>query len=277
MERLQSPPALAAAESVPELPLPPNLEIRTLPLLRRLDALREPDVTQPEVDQFLRGLSAILPEQESPRERADLMLDVLEDSRLCELTGSDGTQVGATALEVLLALGYPYALEVTPTMLARVRDSAPTTIPRSVFVGVGVAGVSALFYLSGFLSQYLSYLSLSEGPTPYSWQGVPGRPAFDDAVTQLPLLFTLLLAPATLTALTWSLKWRGPRLLFNALQWGLGAAGLWLGLTGGLFDLYVQDSHQGSLLLLGTMTLVSALCLRPRASPPPSPEPRPSG
>lgn len=272
MERLQSAPTLAPAESVPELPLPPDLEIRSLPLLQRLDALREPGVTQREVDLFLQGLAAILPEHETPRVRADLMLDVLEDSRLCELTGSDGSQVGAIALEVLLALGYPYALEVTPAMLARVRGSERTPTPRSVIVGVSVAGVSGLVYLSGYLSQYLSYLSLGEGPVPSSWRGVQSRPTFDDAVTLLPLFFTLLLAPAALTALTWPLKWRVPRMFFNTLQWMLGTAGLWLGLTRDLFDLHLQTSHQESLVLLSTLTLLSAFCLRSRSSTPTPPE-----
>ena len=46
-----------------------------------------------------------------PRVRADVMLDILEDKRLCALTGSDGRRVGVMALEALLELGFPYALE----------------------------------------------------------------------------------------------------------------------------------------------------------------------
>ena len=274
MPRLQQAPAPLTAEDVPEPSLPPVLEIRSLPLLERLDALREPGVSQREVDLFLEGLSAILPEHESPRVRADLMLDVLEDSRLCELTGSNGARVGATALEVLLELGYPYALEVTPAMLARARVAARTPLPRSVFVGLGAAALTSLLCLSGFLSQFLSYLDLLEHPIGESW--VPQ--GFDSSVTWLPLFLALLMAPPLFTGLSWMLRLRVPTLLFNVTQWLVGGWTVWLGVNRSLFDLSLDaGSHQVSLVLFGLLTLGGAFCLRPRAQAEPTPLPGPRG
>lgn len=269
MQRLQPAAASHATEDVPDLPLPPDLEIRSLPLLQRLDSLREPGVTQQEVDLFLKGLSAVLPAQESPRVRADLMLDILEDSRLCELTGSDGGQVGATALEVLLTLGYPYALEVTPAMLARVREAEPSTLPPSVPVGLGVAGATGLVYLVTFLPQFLDLLELRNayhGRLPTS-----ALRGFDDTAVYLPLFMALFLGPTLLTGLTWICKLHGARPYFNLLQWIVGVAGLWLGLTGHLLGL--GSHHPLGVLSCSALTLVSAFCLRPREDP----EQAPSG
>jgi hypothetical protein len=134
----------------------PALEVESRPLLERLEGLREPGVTPKEVDAFLAGLSAPRPPSEPPRVRADLMLDLLGDERVCALTGSDGRRVGAVVLETLLGLGYPYALEVTPEMLAWARG------PRRTLrhLRLGLAGGTLLLLLGLQLYDRLGPLEL---------------------------------------------------------------------------------------------------------------------
>jgi hypothetical protein len=78
-----------------------------------------------EVDALLRGLSVPLPAGEDARARADLLHDILEDKRVRAFTGSNGRRVAHAAVEALEALGYPYALEVPPELLAEARAALP--------------------------------------------------------------------------------------------------------------------------------------------------------
>jgi hypothetical protein len=66
---------------------------------------------------MLQGLSLPPPPNVSARQRADLLLSVIEDAQLADYAGSDGRTVRAAATQALLALGYPYALEVPPEAL----------------------------------------------------------------------------------------------------------------------------------------------------------------
>ncbi len=123
MERVREAPPSSAEESLPSLQEMPPVALEASTLLARMRLLREPGAAVEEVDAFLEDLSAPRPQGEPPRVRADVMLDLLEDARLCALTGTDGRRVGVVALEALLGLGYPYALELTPEMLALARGS----------------------------------------------------------------------------------------------------------------------------------------------------------
>jgi hypothetical protein len=95
-----------------------------LPALKVLvEEVRAPGATRTEVDALIAGLSQPLPPETSPREHADLLLSLMEDAQLADSTGTDGRTVRAAAIQALLALGYPYALEVSPEALeATVRD-----------------------------------------------------------------------------------------------------------------------------------------------------------
>lgn len=241
-----------------ELPAPPPVEVHALPLLRRLNVLRSPGVTQQEVDTFLEGLSTILPAHESPRVRADLMLDILDDSRLCALTSSEGTQVGAIALEVLLELGYPYALEVTPAMLARGRGPAPAQpLPLAVRAGLGVGAAAALLHGVGLLPTLVHSLieeyTANGGHLPHQDEG---------AAEYMPLVVLMMLGTALLSGLGWRSLPRGLRDFVNGVQWvtGLVCVGI-----GALKDLHLMNFTPGTsqlFLWTGGLTLVSALCLR---------------
>jgi hypothetical protein len=121
--RLRSPP-LSASPSGEEASLAPLPEEAPLAELR--EAMSSPGVIQAEVDGLLRALARPLADDETPRARADFLLSLMELSgESGERAGSDGRTVRAAAVEALLELGYPYALEVPPEVLERVRREQP--------------------------------------------------------------------------------------------------------------------------------------------------------
>jgi hypothetical protein len=99
-----------------------------LPSLSALvEEVRAPGAARAEVDALLAGLRQPLPPDHSPRERADLLLALIGDDMIAGYTGSNGRTVRAAAINALIALGYPYALEVPPEALeAMVRDEEIT-------------------------------------------------------------------------------------------------------------------------------------------------------
>ncbi|HEX8441354.1 MAG TPA: hypothetical protein VF697_40090, partial [Archangium sp.] len=206
MERVREAPPAPSEESVPSLEELPRVAPEASTLLEGMRGLREPGVTAEEVDAFLEGLSAPRPQGEPPRVRADVMLDILEDRRLCALTGTDGRRVGVVALEALLGLGYPYALEVTPEMLALARGSAATRerLPGHLRAGLGLAFINVLLpvgthALEAFDSPHASARALV---------GVPPGEHPLDVGSNLPLLVPLLLGPPLLSALAAGLGFR---------------------------------------------------------------------
>jgi hypothetical protein len=93
-----------------------------------IDLVRSPGVAAVEIDALLSHLDLPLAPQQSPREHADTLLSLIEDDDLGGLTGSDGRTVRAAAIQALLALGYPYALEVPPEAL-ELQSSASSKSP----------------------------------------------------------------------------------------------------------------------------------------------------
>ncbi len=274
MERLRQAPLPSQEENTPPLQLRPQLVVPADTLVQRLQVLREPGLTQQEVHDLMHARSADPPAGEPPRVRADVMLDILEDERMCELTATDGSRVGAIALEVLMELGFPYALEVTPSMLKRARGRPPLVIPRSVKAGLGVAGLNTLVYASQTLGDFIEYQEVSGHPG-YYYRLDALYHRIDDASMGMPVFVALLLGPAMLSGLTWWLRLRAPRPFFNALQWLVGVAFMTLGFTGGVFGLRLTHS-EGLMALSGLLTLVSAWLLRPRAEPGGEPDVLPS-
>lgn len=126
--------------------------LEELPSLEVLiQAARAPGAARAEVDALIAGLSLSPSPEQSPRERADLLLSLIEDKHLGDFTGSTGQTVRSAAVEALLALGYPYALEVPPEALeerpAR-EDKARTEAPGRIFAsGKGWAGFSLVMFI----------------------------------------------------------------------------------------------------------------------------------
>ncbi|HVG61556.1 MAG TPA: hypothetical protein VNA24_23555 [Hyalangium sp.] len=116
-----------------------------------VEEARAPGVTRAEIDALLVGLSQPLSSDTSPRERADLLLSLMEDGRIADYTGADGRTVRVAAIQALLALGYPYALEVPPEALeAKARDEgngARLLSTRKGKVGFGLVTLAGLAQL----------------------------------------------------------------------------------------------------------------------------------
>jgi hypothetical protein len=112
-----------------------------LPALTSLvEEVRAPGAGRAEVDALLEGLSQPPAPEHSPRERADLLLSLIGDELIASYTGSDGHTVRGAAIQALIALGYPYALEVPPEALeARSREERGAS-PGILSTGKGWAG-----------------------------------------------------------------------------------------------------------------------------------------
>lgn len=260
MERVREAPA-PAEESIPSLQDPPGLVREARPLLERLNALRQPGVTAAEIDLFLAGLSAPRPSDEPPRVRADLMLDVLEDEWLCELTGSTGRRAGEVALEALLGLGYPYALEVTPEMLAQARGSPPVRLPLRPLLGLGLAGVNGVL---PFAVEAGLEVSHSLDVLPQSFFDLFFENIFlATRKDQWPIYSLALLVPPVLSALAGWFKVPPLKTFFNAFQWLVVGLSVW-----SAFSWHDSEPATGVLFLLtALLSLLTLHCLTPPKEP----------
>ncbi|WP_309896009.1 hypothetical protein [Archangium sp.] len=261
MERVREAPAPPEESPLSLLQPPPELVREARPLLEQLASLREPGVTTAQVDVFLAGLAAPRPSHEPPRVRADLMLDVLEDEWLCELTGSTGRRAGQVALEALLGLGYPYALEVTPEMLAQARRSPPVPFPFRPVLGLGLAGLNALLPLG--VGVGLTELP-PPGLLPESFFRLFASTPFLSLRLELWPAFSLaLLGPPLLSVLADGFKRPSLKRLSHALQWlGVGLAVWGAALWG-------REAPASAVLALFTalLSLLTLHCLTPPKAP----------
>jgi pilus assembly protein TadC len=205
-----------------------------------VETVSAPGVTLGDVEGLLAGLSGPLAEGESPRERADQLLRLLSDEALGELYGKDGQPVRPAALEALLALGYPYALEVPPEVLERMHRLPPRALSRSSRWGVGLAAVSAV--VPGLVFALVSTRTWTR------------------YLDELAILTGSLFLPAVLSALAERYRLRWLKSLAN------GALGLMGGLA--LFFFWVLWSQRSResypCLVMGVAMLASAVCLRHR-------------
>jgi hypothetical protein len=215
------PPTTSSETGVASLP-------QGLPALEVLiQQARAPDAARAEVDALIAGLAQPLPPEHSPRERADLLLALIDDKHLGDFTGSQGQTVRSAAVQALMGLGYPYALEVPPDALeprSGREDRASQDQPGRVFAGgAGWAGFSIVLLLG--LLQLIPTLMITDG--------FNRRDKWLELVAMLFIAGTSFL-PAALVALGHAYNSRFLR--------GLG--GVWLVIAGllwlfpGLFVLY---------------------------------------
>jgi hypothetical protein len=266
MQRLQeAPPASSEREAEPVASLP---GLEQVPVRERLELLRLSGVSATEVDVFLTGLEAPYLPGESPRERADLMLDLLEDERLCELTGSQGHRVGLAALETLLRLGYPYAFEVTPGMLARGRGSEGLGLSSRSVLGLGLTAVNVLLPVTLLSAEFFSYVEalFDDG------MGHGRDEVFSGPARYLPLLVLVLLVPPVLSAVMEGRregeKSRLGRTALTGVQAMVGLVFLLLAVSEPPGDFWVYGAERFLLALSGVLAWVTAFCLYPREEPP---------
>ncbi|WP_204494380.1 hypothetical protein [Archangium primigenium] len=84
------------------------------------------------------------------RENADVLLRLLEGDLLRNLEARGGRPLRSLAVEALLRMGYPYALEVRPEDLAFLRDEQAPTFNVPLIARSGAVGALAL----GFFFQW---------------------------------------------------------------------------------------------------------------------------
>jgi hypothetical protein len=217
-----------------------------LPSLKVLVELaRSPGAIRAEVDALLAGLSQPRPAEHSPREHADLLLSVIDDERIAEFTGSDGRSVRGAAVQALLALGYPYALEVSPEVLSA--ESSAELPPRSLLStskgrwGFGLVAFVGVMQLLGGL-----YVAVS-------------RESGERALLVLAYVSAISFIPATLMVLGHNLQ---KRVLTGVGIVGLILCSLFLMTLGVLLLLKsapigVAPLLAGGALLAGTMLMGS--------------------
>lgn len=137
-------------------PLPAQASLPEL-----LAAVRSPGVVKEEVDALIRGLTSPLAEGEAPRSRADLLLSVMESSDVRDLVGSEGNTLCAVAAKALIAMGYPYALEIPPEVLGEMertgKEAQERKIPVAGLIATGVAFIGLLEKAWALAPQILSW------------------------------------------------------------------------------------------------------------------------
>ncbi|MFL5347449.1 MAG: hypothetical protein ACJ8AT_21905 [Hyalangium sp.] len=154
-----------------------------------LDVVRAPGVMRSDVDALLQGLARPLSENESPRSRADLLLSLIESEEVGDMVGSEGTPVRAVAVQALLDMGYPYALEIPPEAFGGRRAALPQELP--------VPGLIAT--LAGFIIQSITCV-----PPVLELLGRESEP---DKVLGL-IVLSLLLGPTFMSVLGGALRMR---------------------------------------------------------------------
>lgn len=217
-----------------------------------VEEARAPGATRAEVDALIAGLSQPLPSDASPRERADLLLSLMEDAQLASYTGTDGRTVRVAAIQALLALGYPYALEVPPEALeAKARDEG--TDPGLLSTRKGQVGFG-LVSLAG-LVQLLPVLIFADA---ISWDG---KNEFLRNLS-VSLAFTVIggttFVPALLMVLGHNKRRRGLKGL--GAIWLILASLLWVVpgiLWSGAFPLNLFPMTMGGLILAGALLMSS--------------------
>jgi hypothetical protein len=235
MERIDTAPPRTGPADIPSL-----APLAALPEL--LEAVRSERYSQQELDALVAGLQVPVAEEDK-RARADLLLSLLEDPALGPLTTSTGLRVRTAAFEALTAMGFPYALEVPPSVLAQLRRDQPVQLALSAKGGLGLAGVA--FLLPTLL--YLVTADLSVDKTPWA----------------LGLLVLFLLGPAGLELLGLKFRLRFLQVFGNVVQWFIGA----LSLLVSLIALAVDSKAAFSFIALAASVsmLLSAFLLRHRS------------
>lgn len=250
MERIRAVTAATAEESAPPDVIAVEPAAAALVSLReRVEVVASPGVTREDVDSLLDGLSAPLAPGESTRERANQLLRLLQDEALGELTGGpDERQVRPAALEALIGLGFPYALEVPPDVLAEMRGG-PRELSRSSSWGLGLAGVNALVPI---LAQVVS-------TSPSQWWN--DTTAWEQLLEGPALLAGVLFLPAVLSALGERYRQKWLKYLGNTALVLMSAVGI---IPGIIMSWNWHTPDGATFLGMGLALLTSAFLLRYR-------------
>ncbi|MCE9669447.1 hypothetical protein LY474_16675 [Myxococcus stipitatus] len=214
------PPSVALSRPTPPLEMP-------LPVLVRVQqALHAPEAERPEAATQLNEALARMAEGGGGREVADTLQRLLASGQLTGLVDAQGRSCRAVAVEALLSLGFPYALEVDPDDLKHLRANVGLTPARARSLLDFGPGVPATVLASGVLAQLLEELLR---PHP------PGAPVTLQVGLAVLAMVALWLAPPRTpvyrVGLTLLALGSGYGLLM-ALESVGESGGLWVGVAG---------------------------------------------
>lgn len=158
-EALRSAPSSTADEAPADVP--ESIAAESFPPLTfLLEEVRAPGMVRADIDALIVGLGRPPAPDEPPRERADLLLGLLDRSNpVGDYTGSGGMKVRHAAKEALLAMGYPYAMELPPELLETKRADGREP---GLSVGNITLAVVSLLYQSGVLAMVWLFLDYSK-------------------------------------------------------------------------------------------------------------------
>jgi len=156
------------------------------------------------------------------REVADLLLHLLESGQLEGLEEAEGRTCRGVAVETLVGLGYPYALEVRPEDLEYLRNQSQPTRKGLLTKGALAAGVLG----TGFVGE---------------WVFLPPELAEGKSALGLPLFFLMGLALMGLVTALWGDERSDTRragllglLVLSVVQLYLGSLGGYYGTLSGV-------------------------------------------
>ncbi|MHA7634907.1 hypothetical protein [Corallococcus sp. M7] len=160
-EALRSEPSHAAIDEAPA-DVPESIAAESFPpLTLLLEEVRSPGVVRADIDALIVGLGRLPAPDEPLRERADLLLGLLDRSNpVGDYTGSGGMKVRHAAKESLISMGYPYAMELPPDLLeSKGTDGRPAGLTAG---NVVLAVASALYQSSAMVGLwfFLSYFRM---------------------------------------------------------------------------------------------------------------------
>ena len=150
MERVQAPQAQSVDAEVPSLaPFPSETAAPSLELL----ALTARSTPGQEGRDALAALQDALSTLTPTEEHGKLLVRLLDEGAFNELRGDDGSPTRELAVETLLRLGYPWALQIHPDELAWYRgvEAARQRNKYLLLLGIGaVAAIAEVFLLRLF-------------------------------------------------------------------------------------------------------------------------------
>ena len=143
MERVQAPDQLGQGEALPSLaPFPQSAESATAPSLELLAInARTPGS---EGDEAVQSLHAALEKLAPTEENGATLLRLMDEGVFHELRTGDGSSLRELAVETLLRLGYPWALQIHPDELAWFRGVAALRQRNKWLLLLGIFGLGAI-------------------------------------------------------------------------------------------------------------------------------------
>ncbi|RKH45549.1 hypothetical protein, partial [Corallococcus sicarius] len=246
-------PAPPTADETTDAPQPVAAETAEAfpPLAALLAEVKSPGMVRADIDALIAAMGRAPAADASLRERADLLLGLMSrDNPVGKYRGENWTTVRQAAMAALLALGYPYALELPPEMVESYPSAPPVNDSPRPGPGPGAGSVVITLLSSLHQTGLIRLVAEFTGAVQFDWGSSLGP--------SLILGMVGVWLPALCSFLGHGLRKRWLQVV--------GAAGLWLLFVGwGLASLAGTASMgPGSLLLLPWhLALWAAIVMRP--------------